>query len=123
MSEPREELTSAVQAVSPEPVSSSNPDGDFRGDLAFPILSGPVLQRLRSYGQEEAVPKDTRLYMYGDRDTDMLVILSGEIESRLPVKGGGSKVFRSLCAGEFTGELNVLNTQRSIAEARTTSAS
>jgi thioredoxin reductase (NADPH) len=123
MSEPREELTSAVQAVSPELVSSSNPDGDFRGDLAFPILSGPVLQRLRSYGQEEAVPKDTRLYMYGDRDTDMLVILSGEIESRLLVKGGGSKVFRSLGAGDFTGELNVLNTQRSIAEARTTSAS
>ena len=123
VSGPREELPSAVQAVSPEPVSSSNPDGDFRGDLAFPILSGPVLQRLRSYGQEETVPKDTRLYMYGDRDTDMFVILSGEIESRLPVKGGGSKVFRSLCAGDFTGELNVLNTQRSIAEARTTSAS
>ena len=123
MSESREELTSAVQAVSPEPVSWSNSDVAFRRDLAFPRLSDEMLQRLGSYGQEEFVATDTRLYTYGDRDTDMLVILSGEIESRLLVKGGGSKVFRSLCAGEFTGELNVLNTQRSIAEARTTSAS
>jgi thioredoxin reductase (NADPH) len=53
----------------------------------------------------------------------MLVILSGEIESRLLVKGGGFKVFRSLRAGEFSGELNLLNTQRSVAEARTKSTS
>ena len=53
----------------------------------------------------------------------MLVVLTGEIESRVPVKGGGSKRFRSLRAGEFTGELNVLNTQRSVAEARTVSTS
>ena len=82
-----------------------------------------MLERLGSYGQEETVPKDTCLYMYGDRDTDMFVVLTGEIESRLPVKGGGSKCFRSLRAGEFTGELNVLNTQRSVAEARTASTS
>ena len=123
MSEPREELTSAAQAVSPELVSSSNSDVEFRRDLAFPRLSDEMLQRLGSYGQEEAVPKDTCLYTYGDRDTDMFVILAGEIESRLLVEGGGSKCFRSLCAGEFTGELNLLNSQRTIAEARTASAS
>jgi thioredoxin reductase (NADPH) len=123
MSEPREELTSAVQAVSPEPSTSSNSDVAFRHDLAFPRLNGEMLQRLRSYGQEESVPKDTCLYTYGDRDTDMIVILSGEIESRLMVTGGGFKVFRSLRAGEFSGELNLLNTQRSVAEARTKSTS
>ena len=123
MSESREELTSAVQAVSPDAISSSNSDVEFRRDLAFPKLSEEMLERLGSYGQEETVPKDTCLYMYGDRDTDMFVVLTGEIESRLPVKGGGSKRFRSLRAGEFTGELNVLNTQRSVAEARTTSTS
>ena len=123
MSESREELTSTVQAVSPEPSTSSNSDVAFRHDLAFPRLSGEMLQRLRSYGQEESVPKDTCLYTYGDRDTDMIVILSGEIESRLLVKGGGFKVFRSLRGGEFSGELNLLNTQRSVAEARTKSTS
>ncbi len=123
MNEPNEELTASAEAVSPQRPTSSNSDIIFRHDLAFPRLSGEMLQTLRSYGKEEFVATDTRLYTYGDRDTDMLVILSGEIESRLRVKGGGFKVFRSLCAGEFTGELNVLNTQRSIAEARTTSAS
>jgi thioredoxin reductase (NADPH) len=119
MCEPREKLASAAQAVSPDAVSSPNSDVEFRRDLAFPKLSEEMLERLGSYGQEETVPKDTCLYMYGDRDTDMFVVLTGEIESRLPVKGGGSKRFRSLRAGEFTGELNVLNTQRSVAEART----
>jgi thioredoxin reductase (NADPH) len=123
MSETREELTAAAEAVSRQPSTSSNSDIAFRHDLAFPKLSGEMLQRLGSYGQEETVPKDTCLYMYGDRDTDMFVVLTGEIESRLPVKGGGSKRFRSLRAGEFTGELNVLNTQRSVAEARTASTS
>ncbi|MGC1781966.1 MAG: FAD-dependent oxidoreductase [Acidobacteriaceae bacterium] len=123
MSEPHGEITSAAQAVSPQPVTSSDSDVAFRRDLAFPKLSGEMLQRLGSYGQEEFVSKDTRLYTYGDRDTDMLVVLSGEIESRLLVEGGGSKVFRFLRAGEFSGELNLLNTQRSVAAARTTSTS
>ncbi len=119
-----EDLTATFQAVSPQPASSLNSElPPFRGDLAFPRLSDAMLQRLGFYGQEETVPEGTCLYMYGDRDTEMLVVLAGEIESRLPVKGGGSKRFRLLRAREFTGELNVLNTQRSVAEARTTSAS
>ena len=124
MNETREEMTAAAEAISPQPSASSNSDfPPFRRDLAFPRLIDEMLQRLGSYGQEETVPKGTCLYMYGDRDTDMFVVLTGEIESRLPVKEGGSKRFRSLRAGEFTGELNVLNTQRSVAEARTTSTS
>ena len=123
MSGPHEELTSAAQAVSPQPLTSSDSTGDFRLDLAFPRLSGEMLERLGSYGQEETVPKDTLLYTYGDRDTDMVVVLSGEVESRLLVEGGGSKHFRSLGAGDFSGELNLLNSQRSVAEARTTLAS
>ncbi|MFZ3379570.1 MAG: cyclic nucleotide-binding domain-containing protein, partial [Candidatus Acidiferrales bacterium] len=123
MNEMREELTAAGQVVSSQPDSSSNSEVQFHRDLAFPRLSDEMLQRLGAYGREETVPKDTLLYTYGDRDIDMFVILSGEIESRLLVEGGGSKFFRSLPAGEFSGELNLLNTQRSVAEARTTSAS
>ena len=123
MREPREEFTPADQAASPETVSSSSPDAQFRSDLAFPILSGEMLQRIGFYGHEETVPKDTCLYTYGDRDTDMFVVLTGEIESRLLVRGGGFKVFRSLRTGDFSGELNLLNTQRTIAEARTASTS
>ncbi len=123
MSEPREEFIPADLAASPEPVSSFNPNAEFRSDLAFPILSGEMLQRIGPYGQEETVPKDTCLYTYGDRDTDMFVVLTGEIESRLLVRGGSFKVFRSLRTGDFSGELNLLNTQRTVAEARTASTS
>ena len=53
----------------------------------------------------------------------MFVVLTGEIESRLLMRGGDFKVFRSLRTGDFSGELNLLKTQRTIAEARTASTS
>ncbi len=77
MSETREELTAAAEAVSPQPSTSSDSDIAFRHDLAFPKLSEEMLERLGAYGQEETVPKGTCLYMYGDRDTDMFVVLAG----------------------------------------------
>jgi thioredoxin reductase (NADPH) len=123
MSEAHEELTAAAKAASPDLVDASVPDAQFRSDLAFPKLSEEMLQRAQSYGDEETVAEDTQLYTYGDRDTDMFVVLSGQIESRLLVEGSRSKCFRLLSAGEFTGELNLLNTQRTVALARTTQMS
>ncbi len=120
MSEAHEELIAAAKAASSEASSPTMPDVQFRKDLAFPVFTDAMLQRLRSYGTEEAIPENTELYTYGDRDTDMFVVLRGEIESRLRVEGGASKCFRLLPPGEFTGELNLLNTQRTVALARTT---
>ena len=120
MSETHEEFTATA---SPDANNAFVPDLQFRSDLAFPKLSEEMLQTIVSYGHEETVAESTQLYTYGDRDTDMFVILSGEIESRLLVEGGRSKCFRLLSAGEFTGELNLLNTQRTIALARTTQMS
>jgi thioredoxin reductase (NADPH) len=119
MSDLREEFTPADQPAVPDTVTASRPEIEFRPELAFPCLSREILKRLESYGREEYVPENTCLYTYGDRDADMFVVLSGELESRLPVKGGGFKVFRSLRVGDFSGELNMLTTQRTVAEART----
>lgn len=123
MSEPQEELTAAAEAISPQSPPSSNSDLVFRHDLAFPRVSGEMLRRFGLYGDVETVPKDTILYRHGDRDTDMVVVLSGEIESRLLVEGGGSRTFRTLGAGQFSGEFNLLNSQRSVADLRTTTTS
>jgi thioredoxin reductase (NADPH) len=123
MSDVHEELTATAQAASPDAVNASVPDLQFRSDLAFPRLDDDMLQRIVSYGHEETVAENTQLYTYGDRDTDMFVVLNGEIESRLLVEGGRSKCFRLLSAGEFSGELNLLNTQRTVALARTTQIS
>jgi thioredoxin reductase (NADPH) len=119
MSDVHEELTATAQAASPDAINASVPDLQFRSDLAFPRLNDEMLQRIMSYGHEETVAENTQLYTYGDRDTDMFVVLNGEIESRLLVEGGRSKCFRLLSAGEFSGELNLLNTQRTVALART----
>ena len=124
MSEIHQELTAAAEAATPHvSTSAEGSDLPLRRDLAFPKLSTEMLERLHSYGEEEVFAEDTLLYTYGDRDTDMFVVLGGEIESRLRVEGGGSKCFRSLCDGEFTGELNLLNTQRTVALARTAKTS
>lgn len=123
MSAAHEELTAAATAASPDASSPSIPDPQFRSDLEFPKLSDDMLRKLRAYGDEEDVAANVQLYTYGDRDTDMFVIFSGEIESRLLVEGGKTKCFRMLQPSEFTGELNLLNTQRTVALARTTQGS
>lgn len=120
MSMLHDEFTAAGKAASLDGASTVAPDLSFRSDLAFPRLSDEMRRRILAYGNEEAQPENTLLYTYGDRDTDMFVVLSGEIESRLLVEGGQSKCFRMLQPGEFTGELNLLNSQRTIALARTT---
>jgi hypothetical protein len=79
MSETPEELTAAAEAASPQDTSSPNPDLQFRYDLAFPTFNDEMLQRLQSYGQVEAVAEGILLYTYGDRDSDMFVVLSGKL--------------------------------------------
>ena len=80
MSETHEELTATAKAASPDAIDTSVPDVQFRSDLAFPRLSEEMLQKIVSYGHEETVAESTQLYTYGDRDTDMFVVLSGEIK-------------------------------------------
>ena len=45
---------------------------EFRRDLAFPILSDEMVQRLQSYGHEEIVPENTTLYTQGELNTTCL---------------------------------------------------
>ena len=102
--------SNAVQAITTE----------FRRDLAFPTLSEEMVQRLQSYGREEIVSENTTLYTQGERDTDMFVVLDGGIDVLLPSLSGGHKAFAHHQRNEFSGELSLLNSQRSVAEVRTT---
>ena len=105
--------STAVQGIS----------ADFRRDLAFPTLSDEMVERLKSYGCEETVPANTTLYTPGERDTDMFVVLDGGLEVLLPSLRGGYRSFAGLRRNEFSGELSLLNSQRSVAEVRTTGES
>jgi thioredoxin reductase (NADPH) len=78
-----------------------------------------MVQRLQSYGREEIVPENTTLYTQGNRDTDMFVVLDGGIEILLPSLNV-HKAFARHRWNEFSGEFNLLNSQRAVTEARTT---
>src|ERR1700748_3420848 len=91
----------------------------FRPDLAFPKLSADMVQRLRSYGGEETAPTDTCLYSHGDRNIDLFVVLEGGVDISLPEEHAEAKIYNQIRAFNFTGELNLLNSQGAVVEART----
>jgi thioredoxin reductase (NADPH) len=92
---------------------------DLSPDLAFPTLSDDMVQRLRSYGKEENFSGGMTLYTHGDRLIDMFVVLEGGVDVYLPSQDGQSKVTGRFRKNAFTGELNLLNSQRAVVEART----
>jgi thioredoxin reductase (NADPH) len=123
MTAPHEPLGPTEDAKSNDPTTVQGITADFRRDLAFPTLSDEMVQRLQSYGREETVPENTTLYTQGERDTDMFVVLDGGLDVFLPSLSGGLKVFARNRRNEFSGELSLLNSQRSVAEVRTTTES
>src|ERR1700761_913758 len=96
---------------------------EFRPELAFPKFTEEMLDRLRTYGQEESFLPNVPLYLHGDREIDLFVVLEGGIETSLPATVGEPKVIREYGRLEFSGELNLLNSQGSLIDARTIGAS
>ncbi len=99
------------------PLASNVPD--FRPELAFPRLTEEMVERLRPYGREEILPENLLLFSAGDRQVDMFVVLDGEITISLPATDGEAKIIAYHRRFDFTGELNMLNSQGSLVEART----
>ena len=96
---------------------------DFRPELAFPQLTEEMVERLRSYGREEAFPANHHLFTRGERQVDMFVVLDGEVSIYLPVGDGETKTIAHHRRLEFSGELNLLNSQGSLVEAQTVTES
>jgi thioredoxin reductase (NADPH) len=104
-------------------LGTENSTADFRRDLAFPKLTEEMIGRLSPYAREEVFPADAILYTYGDRQTDMFVVLEGGIDITFPVASGGTMVFARHRQLDFSGEFNLLNSQGAVVEARTISPS
>jgi thioredoxin reductase (NADPH) len=107
----------------PDPGSSNSTSWnvpDFRPELAFPKFTEEMVERLRAYGQVETFPADVTLFALGERQVDLFVVLDGEIEISLPASNGGSKVIAHHQRFEFSGEMNLLNSQGTVAQGRTT---
>jgi thioredoxin reductase (NADPH) len=110
-----------AQSIEINPSEEITPD--FRRDLAFPKLTEEMIQRLIPYGREDTFPADAILYTYGDRQTDMFVVLEGGIDIMFPVVSGGTKIFARHRKLDFSGEFNLLNSQGAVVEAQTISES
>ncbi len=92
---------------------------EFRPDLAFPKFTEDMVDRLRAYGREECFASHAPLFFHGEREIDLFVVLDGGIETSLPAIVGEPKVLRQYQRFEFSGELNLLNSQGSLIDART----
>lgn len=92
---------------------------DFRPELAFPRLTEEMVERLRAYGQEESLPAGHVLFRHGERQVDMFVVLEGKVAVSLPEADGKAKVIAHHERFDFSGELNLLNSQGSLVDART----
>jgi thioredoxin reductase (NADPH) len=121
---------SAREEVAPGPIDRSRDAQvvdwtrtDFRPDLAFPKLTEEAVERLKPFGHEDTFPADEILYTHGDRHIDMFVVLEGGVDILLPTSGQGLKIYCQHRKFDFTGELNLLNSQRVVVEARTVSES
>src|SRR6185437_15160298 len=92
---------------------------DFRPELAFPQLTEEMVERLRPYGREETFPANQILFVRGERQIDMFVVLDGEISISLPVADGETKILAHHRRFDFSGELNLLNSQGSLVDGQT----
>ena len=106
----REEISRSSSVIVP----------DFRPELAFPKLTEEQIDKVRFYGVEETLPPNRLLFTHGARETDMFVVLDGAITISLPVVGGERKIIAQYRRFDFTGELDLLNSQGSLGEAKTT---
>jgi thioredoxin reductase (NADPH) len=96
---------------------------EFRPELAFPQLTEEMVERIRSYGRVESFPANQRLFTHGERQVDMFVVLDGEVSISLPAADGETKIIAHHRKFDFSGELNLLNSQGSLVDAQTVTQS
>lgn len=93
------------------------------GTAANPVLDDASLAHLLSLGDPEGVEVGDRLFRAGDQDLDFFVIERGRVEVVMDATvGSGERIVSEWHAGEFLGELNMLNRQRSLLSARVAEA-
>ena len=51
----------------------------FNSETAFPCMTDDMIRRVRNYGNEISVSKDSTLFAPGEKEVDMFVILQGSI--------------------------------------------
>ena len=85
---------------------------------AFPGFNPSILERLSHHGIEEIFEASTLLFVRGARNVDMFVVLDGEIEVFENTGQGQGNVVAILTDGQFTGELDLLDSRQTLLDCR-----
>ena len=80
--------------------------------LATPLLTDAQFATFQSYGRREQLPAGRQVVWSGQRDADMFLVVSGELEV---VRAGSGSLVKG--AGQFIGELGVLTGETSYIDA------
>lgn len=89
-------------------------------ETAFPKLVDAHIACVRAYGQEERLEPGQILYDRGSQDFDFYLVLDGTIDVYHQGRPGESleqRIITVYSAREFTGELSLLNRQKSLVQA------
>ena len=91
----------------------------FRPEMAFPFLTDEMLVRLASYGHEEVYAACTGLWTRGEREVDLFVVLEGLVEISAQGEDGSLEPLTTLSPKQFSGELDLLSSRRTLVDGRT----
>jgi thioredoxin reductase (NADPH) len=101
----------------PEP--TLEPDDPYaREPQTYPHLSDEMVQRVASYGAEEAVSDGTLLFERGQRSADFFLVLEGLVDIFDTDAHGAPHVITTLQAHQFTGEMDLFNARQVLVSGR-----
>jgi thioredoxin reductase (NADPH) len=88
-------------------------------ELAFPHLTDDMIRRVRDYGTVISVSRDSILFAPGEKEVDMFVILQGYIDIYAFEECEQWTSTVRLGRRQFSGELDLFNSQCTLVQART----
>jgi thioredoxin reductase (NADPH) len=85
---------------------------------SFPAFSQEMVLRLMAFGAEETFEEGSFLFLRGSRDVDLFVVIEGEIEVIEHIRRRTRHTFAVLGRGQFTGELDLLDSRQTLFDCR-----
>jgi thioredoxin reductase (NADPH) len=104
--------------ASPNPHNASADRSQSTLHTSFPGFSAEIMDRLRGVGVEEFYEAGCFLFNRGERDVDMFVVLEGTLEVFESTGRGEDKIVAILTEGQFTGELDLLDSRATLLDCR-----
>jgi len=110
-------------AIQSESANTPSLHPPYRPAMAFPYLTEDMTARLHAYGRKETFPAQTVLWSRGEREVDMFVVLNGAVNVYARRDGDERTTVATLEENQFSGELDLLSSRRTLVEGCTAAES